>query len=427
MIKFTGWQYLLIDCANAFGKDKELFEDRIKWTTDNLHHLESLVDQVTESKPLYIKAVMAIRKAQQGIPTGHLVAFDATCSGIQIMSVTTGCVAGARNTGLIDPNVRADAYTTCKVVMNEILAAVQIVVDISRGDAKSALMTSFYGSKAVPKVIFGEDTPELEAFFEAAATVAPGAWNLLQVLNGSWQAGALQHCWVLPDGFEVKVKVMAKVENDRLEIDELDHASFSYTYKINEGLPKGHKDAKSLPANVTHSLDAYVLRSMHRRCNYDPQAIQEAHSILKVEEQYRALTGQPEPSLEASDEPQVGTVAYYVKRWEATHMADVVAVPAIIQEGAEAMPLVLIQRLLGILEGMLAHKPFEIVTIHDAFACHPNNMNQLRQQYINIMAELAEAKVLDDILSHIHGKPCYYRKLTNNLGDLIRGSNYALC
>src|SRR4030095_6050436 len=163
MITFTGWEYLLIDMANHFGLDKLLFEERIQWANDNLHQLEALADQA-EVKPLYIKAVMAVRKAQAGIPTGHMVGLDACCSGIQVMSALTGCVEGSRSTGMIDPNVRADAYGRCTTEMASILGN---NFTIDRKDAKSALMTSFYGSKARPKEIFGEKTPELNAFYEA--------------------------------------------------------------------------------------------------------------------------------------------------------------------------------------------------------------------------------------------------------------------
>ena len=80
MQTFTGYQYLLIDIANQYGHDKMLFEDRIQWATEHLQELETLSDRA-ECQPLYIKAVMALRKAQKGIPTGHLVGFDAVCSG----------------------------------------------------------------------------------------------------------------------------------------------------------------------------------------------------------------------------------------------------------------------------------------------------------------------------------------------------------
>ena len=69
---------------------------------------------------MYLKAVAAVRKAQAGTPTGHLVGFDAVCSGMQIMSALTGCHKGAHATGLVDPNHRADAYTDCTNLMSQL-------------------------------------------------------------------------------------------------------------------------------------------------------------------------------------------------------------------------------------------------------------------------------------------------------------------
>jgi len=240
----TGWEYLLIDIANQFGLDKLLFEERIQWATDNLHQLEALVDQA-ETKPLYVSAMLAIRKAQKGIPTGHMVGLDAAASGIQMMAALTGCVSGSRATGLIDPNVRADAYSTCTNNMAKILGTTNTV---KRADAKKAVMHSFYGSKKTPKTLFGEDTPELDAFYQAANDMAPGPWELLQILLGSWKPYALSHSWKMPDGFDARVKVMQEKEA-RIEVDELDHASFTYQFSENEGSKKGLSNA----ANVTHS------------------------------------------------------------------------------------------------------------------------------------------------------------------------------
>lgn len=134
---YSGFDYLLIDCANHFGMDKELFETRIQWGRDNLDQLESLTGQA-ENAYLFMKTVAAIRKAQLKVPTGHLVALDACCSGMQIMSAITGCFSGARATGLVDPNRRADAYTEQTQRMQAILGA---HFTVARGDAKNALMT----------------------------------------------------------------------------------------------------------------------------------------------------------------------------------------------------------------------------------------------------------------------------------------------
>jgi len=107
-------------------------------------------------------------------------------------------------------------------------------------------------------------------------------------------------------------------------------------------------------------------------------------------------------------------------------MADVVILPYLNAGNVEHLSNKHIEQLLAIIQTMVIHKPFAMVTVHDEFKCHANNMNHLRQHYINILAELAESNVLSDILSQLYGIPGHADKLSNNLGQLIRGSNYAL-
>lgn len=418
MQQFTGWQYILIDLANAFGHDKETFDKRIAWAEENMDVLEDLVAQA-DSKPLYVKAVMGIRRAQHGLPIGHLVGFDATCSGIQVMSALTGCIAGATAVGLVDPDVRADAYTLCTKVMNEILAAQGLSVTVTRKQAKAALMTAFYGSTREPKKLFGEDTPELSAFYQAAATIAPGGWDLLQDLLASWQDGALEHAWTLPDGFHARVKVMKQHKDVTIEVDELDHASFGYTYYVNEGKTRYVDDGtKSNAANVVHSVDAYVLRSIHRRCNYDRQVVELARDMIKL----ALAMGDHKP--ENAD----AAVTYYKGLYERSKMPDVVILPHLNYMNVFALSTEHLNKLLGIIDMMLTHKPFPVITIHDEFKCHANNMNHLRRHYMEIFAELSEADILSGICSEIYGQPVTFTKVTEGqLGKLIRESNYSLC
>lgn len=423
MTPFTGWQYLLIDAANNFGLDKLLFEERIEWAEEHLDRLETLADKA-DTKPLYLKAVQAIRKAQRGEATGHLVGMDACCSGIQIMSALTGCIAGATNTGLVDPTVRADAYTkTTEFMLDELADTIAEKLNVSRKEAKDALMTSFYGSKAKPIEIFGEDTPELAAFYVAAQRVAPGAWELLQDLRASWQSFALKHSWKLPDGFDAVVKVMQAVNPPpRIEVDELDHATFTYEIYVNEG----SKDGLSNIANVVHSVDAYVLRSVHRRCNYDVAMVERALGAI-----YMGLLGAngntPRLGTKATQPLEADTkLAYYVEQFERSEMADVVILSFLTPSNAHQLSTIHLEKLRDIILTMLAHRPFEVVTIHDEFKCGANHMNHLRQHYINIFAELSESNLLSDLLSQIHGTPGVFPKMSTNLGELIRGSNYAL-
>ena len=240
--RYSGWQWMLINAANLAGKDKLTHEQRLDWATENLSKLESFVDEAGSNYPQYITAVMGIRKAQNKHPTGLLVTVDAVCSGMQIMSALTGCLNGAKATGLVDDDRRPDAYASVTEAMNKKLGG---TLNISRDDAKRSVMTSFYGSEKVPGEVFGEDTIELDTFYEVMQLVAPGAWGLLGKLKSAWNPGALAHSWKLPDGFDAVVKVMASFEK-RIEVDELDHSTFTYYYNVNEGSKKGI----SLVANV---------------------------------------------------------------------------------------------------------------------------------------------------------------------------------
>jgi hypothetical protein len=415
MQTFTGYEYLLMDAANHFGMDKELFEPRIQWAQDNLADLESLVDKA-DCPALYTKAVMAIRKAQRGEPTGHRVGLDAVCSGMQIMSVLTGCVAGATATGLIDPNRRADAYTDLTSIMRRFIPGLP---DSERGKIKNACMTSLYGSKAEPKKEFGDGTDELNAFYKSMYIMAPGACDLLSDLLDSWQPYALSHDWKLPDGFDAHVPTREVVEK-RIEVAELGGTRFTYQYKENVGLEYDRKNA----ANMVHSVDVYLLRSLIRRCNYDRDIMEWASEYIEMVLLERSIDV---PDAYCDETWCNETFRYLKERYEATNMPDVRILDHSREYEIRAMSTQHLQALAKIVNQMLEHKPFPVIAIHDEFTAHANNMNQLRAHYIEIMAGLADSTILDDIFQHLHGTTCNYTKLSTNLADKIRISNYALC
>lgn len=70
---------------------------------------------------------------------------------------------------------------------------------------------------------------------------------------------------------------------------------------------------------------------------------------------------------------------------------------------------------------------FLLATIHDAFIAHPNYMNQVRRNYVEIMAWLADNNPLNTIFKEITNNPAArYTQITTKLGDYIRKSEYAL-
>jgi hypothetical protein len=413
MNEYTGFQYICIDIANQFGLDKELFPDRIQWVLDNFDILETLESPAKE-RPLYLKAVMALHDACAGKEIGHLVAFDACNSGAQIMSALTGCIEGAKATNLINTGLRRDGYTDITTAASDILGEGLV---IARGDIKNAQMTHLYGSKAEPRGLFGEDTPELAAFYKANWVVFPGANEMLSDTLAMWQPFALAHSWKLPDNFHAYVKVMQTVET-RIEIDELDKATCTYEYQVNEGKERDVKMA----ANLVHSIDAYILRSMQRRCGYDVTVVNNALYELRYEQDMRSQGIRIEQIVDEVAMPH----HVYMERFEASRMVDAVLLPHVTFETVCDLTDLHIEKLIDLCQLLLTHKPFDIVTVHDAFACHPNNCNQLRRHYIELFAELAESTVLEDTFLQVCGHKPTYENKDLRLPALIRASEYPL-
>ena len=413
MQTFTGIEYLKIDIANNFGLDKESFETRLAWVDAHEQELESYVDMADEP-PLFLAGVMAFRKAQKGEPTGYLVGFDACSSGLQIMSTLIGCEKTAESTGLVDPNTRANIYGKVTEVMNTLLKNQGITVAPAYKEVKIALMTVFYGSRAKPKEIFGEDTPELAAFYEAMHIVAPGAYEVMQDMLASWNRDTLAHEWVMPDGFEVKIKTMYPIWT-RIDVAELyKHCQVTHEFYENkttndyqEWLGDKVKDGISLAANITHSIDAMVVREMNRRCNYDRQQLKSALFEIEAFFSARELEGVAQHLERPNTFVSLAHIENMERAFNTLSMAELLELEKTINK-------------------VLSHKSFPLVCVHDEFKAHANNINRVRYWYKEILAELAGSNVLGDIFSQLHGEEIEYPKYNYNLPDLIRNSNYAL-
>ena len=408
MQTFKGIEYVKIAIANAYGLDKKLFQTRIDvvdtWLSNglltNADILNMLTDEADEPA-LFTAGIIALQDALAGKPSGFMVGLDACASGIQIMGALINCETTCRSTGLINPNVRADIYTAVNEAMSLEFASQGIGTTLDRSDVKEALMTHFYGSKEKPKEVFGEDSVELEIFYDSLDAVARGAVMVMEHLLAAWQPFALEHSWKLPDGFDVVVKVMDAVDF-KVEVDELDHATFTHRIYENQGTEKG----LSIAANVVHSIDGMVVREMNRRCNYDEAVLTTVKH--QIERELGDVLLDTEPcyddfvSIRMADDIYTGDLAL-----------DDVSDDKIVA-------------LYNIICRSLNHKSFPIICVHDEFKCSPNNMNHLRQHYIDIFVELSKSNLLADILAQIHGVPKYNISKFGDVSTLISQSNYAL-
>jgi hypothetical protein len=76
---------------------------------------------------------------------------------------------------------------------------------------------------------------------------------------------------------------------------------------------------------------------------------------------------------------------------------------------------------------LAAHKQgFWLAPVHDCFFASPNHMNQVRENYVKIMAYIAQHNLVSDILSEIAGYHVPYMKHSTQLHHHITGAEYAL-
>lgn len=401
MKQFNPMQYLAIDIANHYGLDKKPYEERIQWVKSNIDNLESFQSQA-EEPILFAKAVNALRLSQNNIPTGHTVALDSVCSGLQLMSVMTNCKSGMTMTGLIDPDTRSDAYTSITEHMDKLIKEDGLEgVVVTRSDAKTAVMTSLYGSQAVPKCIFGEEL--LPYFYQAMNETCTGAMDLLSWLLASWQAVDVQS-WVMPDLHTVYIPTMVSKKH-RINITELGYSPVAKMYH-NEATERGIANA----ANAVHSVDALVLRELVRRCSY-------SKPVLK---QYlRAHYNSPATVTEADND--INT------RFRSSQFASVAFVEMIDYRNITQISNELRERLASICEYLLNYPSFTVTTVHDSFSCSPVHAQRMREQYNEVLVELYESDILSDLLSQIYQDDITVNTGEKTLSETIRNSNYGIC
>lgn len=262
MQEFKGIEYIKISAANEFGMDKLTWQGRINWFDQNVNELDSLVESAA-NKFLFTKAINAYNDAINGKPTGYIMALDATASGLQIMACLSGCKKTAAAVNLIDTGNREDVYSKVGDSMNLVLSPSEAV---TRGDVKKPIMTHYY-NKSTQK---GLTDAQAAAFYVTLNASFSGAEDVMEIINDCWDKAALKHSWSTPDGHIASVKVVEAVDT-RIEVDELDHTTFTYRYTSNQASDRH----TSLCPNFIHSLDAWVARMMVRMAK--DQGFQLAH------------------------------------------------------------------------------------------------------------------------------------------------------
>ena len=280
-----GMFWLKEDIANHYGLDKLSFDERVAWVDKNEQILESLCDQAEEPL-LYNEAVKAYRASEAGEAIGHIVRLDATASGAQIMSVLARDEIGMKNLNVLGDK-RADLYTDIAKLMYENTKDSDIWREFNgdfakiRKVVKRAIMVSYYNSEAKPKELFGEDTAELKAFYNALDEVTPGARKIQRIINDAWDKSKDCNIWTLPDGHTAYCPV-TKVLESRLEIPEI-LAKIVYTHTVQRA---NDAEKRSLCPNVIHSLDGWICRQVIKVLDSQGIEVSPIHDSFGVHPNY---------------------------------------------------------------------------------------------------------------------------------------------
>ncbi len=400
MQEFTGKEYLKIDIANHYGLDKKNWNQRLEWFDEHEDVLESLVKEADEPAEYYA-AVLAYREMQKGNPIGYLISLDSTSSGIQLLSIMLADIKAAAKCNVINTGNREDIYT---ILYKKMCDKVQDKEKIKREDVKKSIMTACYGSQATPKRIFGDGSALYASFLAVMNEELPYIWKFMECCLDLWNPTATEYGWVMPDNFHVHTKIKGL----RTETVNFLNTPIEVTTKVCMPQEKG----RSYSANITHSVDSLIVREMSRRCMYNKNKIERVKDILAHASIFKMEYNEKNEMLETlwKHYKESGFLSLriidYINPDTVSYIDDPDAVLNLINT--------------------LPEKPFNIITIHDAFKCHPNYGNDVRRQYKNLLKELAKSNILNNILRQLTGREEINIPKPFDFYDAIEDAEYAL-
>ena len=424
MQEYTGRQWLLINLATHFGKvdgkdlDKQIFEDRLAWGRDTLAdlmnhttdfdtyvaHVKTYVAEADEPEEFSACAI-AIWDVLNDRSSNYVVGLDACNSGAQIMSAMGRCIIGMKNTGLINTGIRPDLYQVITDNIQGFFAERKII--------KKGTVPHLYGSYAKPVEVFGEEN--YDAFIESCIKTMPMVEFIKDKLINAWNSKADAHTIFMPDAGVAHMKVIDTVEyTGRFK-------GFNYTFHVQENKAKkfGEEGTTSLGANIIHPYDAYVLRELERRCDYNQKQVEYAKRVLTA----FILTGECGDTEEAKllELQALSKVFNIVSFRGIEHVVDG-KLAGITEEYA-------MQLLVQCDEVLSLSTPFNLKCIHDEFGCLPNYVNTMKKHYNRILADTYMSTWIWDTIQLLTGDSFHHvvPKADLTIYNEILNNNYSIC
>lgn len=433
---FTGIEYLKIDVANNFGLDKVTYQERIDWFNSNINFSPEttstdIVEWIHIFKPKEPELFFASAKAYvdylNDVPSGYMISFDATASGIQIMSALTGDYTGMLGTNLVDNNTRYDVYTELFDITKERFKEhYKEDLSIERDKIKAAIMVMMYGGSKTIMDKINNDKRVFDTIMDVCKEFINGAYGIRSCLLKCIDNETSIYEWVTPDGFHVSNPILVQYMEERftgvgkIQVKYKDLGTDPY-YKGNV-------------ANLIHSLDGTLMREIISRCNYNPNQVQKVKSLLNLymntePENYDEIIKQIGSSKE-------NTILEELMKLHSNTGFISIRILDYINNEKDAVNVILtkekeyVDSLIELCNTLLKYQPFEVICTHDCFRTHPNNMNYVRYWYNNVLADIVESNSFQFMMSKLPNGANYFKKLpkANQAAvESIRQANYAIC
>ena len=391
----TGIEYLKaeIACKHDKAYEKQTWDKRI----DHYNELDfSDPDTFKKaSNPIGLRAATnAMKDTHNNVPTGYMISLDACSSGLQILSLLVSCPKSFDLCGGDSDNC-VDSYTTIYNSMN-------LHGALTRKEVKKAIMTSLYGSVATPEMTFGEN---VDIFYDTMESMAPGAWELNIALQELWDdIEGSSYTWIMPDNFNACIETKSKVN--------VPFNMLGVNYKLPVSIDERPEFHKGLGPNLIHSVDGFVVREMFRRCMYDQTRITDLMMMLSKNKEVKSSKPKYDNMMVAELWMNFCSSGFLSSRI-LDHLSS---------ENIEMVDSLVIAKLIQ----SLPEKPFDMVSVHDCFRCHPNYGNDLRIQYNTIMCDIKNSEILSSMCSQVTESTLKVQKVGTIKDETILEGNYLL-
>jgi DNA-directed RNA polymerase len=279
-----GW--LSFMCASSYGLDKATMAERLEWTAHNHELIQRVAtdplgtvhEWEVASEPWQFLASCeefyhCVIAADRNF-TGLMVATDATCSGLQVLSGLCRCKSTAEMVNVIPSSKPQDAYKVVAEAATPNCPA-SIREHMDRKVTKRTCLTIPYNAKPYSnrsyirealkekgvEVSKEELTQTVAAVRTAMEEIFPGPMRVMRWIEeevaNAIKRGADKLHWTTPSGFVVNQKLMKK-EVVRIELQLLGECKLSVATGDTDKVDINHHKNATSP-NLIHSLDASLL------------------------------------------------------------------------------------------------------------------------------------------------------------------------